>query len=328
MLAPRDLLTITYTPDLTQAGIAYVQHNLHYIGGQHGGTRCARLQAIVAEKIVELAFRRKLVEAQVPHELVEMPSFAADGIGVRLGGRHCELVSYLLSERSVIQRVGNDSNQLLDAQALVPKEQLVSERLAGEDVYLFAFLLGLMADDAAERQKALQAGLPLYLMKACPKTWARPAHWVPLGALALKCDTSTEMQLDLYGQDADRHILSERVTLQPLARVEAKNEFFSLTHVHAAAEPDGPLGLHSRILGETFLVEAGEWDNLWVYGIRILLAGYMTRGEFRKAARALPPGSQTLPFARTAQEYLAVPVRELRPVGDLFARARDWERQH
>ncbi|MBN2500418.1 MAG: hypothetical protein JXB38_06580 [Anaerolineales bacterium] len=323
MLAPQDPLTIPYTPDLTQAGIAYVQHNLHYIGGQYGGTRPQRLQGIVTEKIVELAFRRHLTTAQIPHELVETPSFAAGSdVGVTLGGRRCELISYLFAEREIIRAVGADPRQLLQAEALVPKEQLVSERLADEDVYLFAFLLGLVADDESERQKAQQANLPMHLIKPCPKDWARPAHWHSLGTLVLKSDTSAPIKLTLSGQDADRHLLSEEIMLQPLERAEATNGFYSLTHLYAAAEPNGPVGVHSPVLGETLLVEAGDWQNLWVYGMRIILAGYMTRGEFRRMARVLPPGSSTMPFSHTAQAYLTVPVHALHPLADLFARAQ------
>ena len=78
--------------------------------------------------------------------------------------------------------------------------------MASEDVYVFVFLLGLVADDKFERQKAQQANLPLHLIKPFPKNWARPASWHSLGTLMLKCDTSLELQLSLSGQDADRQL--------------------------------------------------------------------------------------------------------------------------
>jgi hypothetical protein len=184
-------------------------------------------------------------------------------------------------------------------------------------VYLFAFLLGLVADDTAECQKAQQANLPMHLIKPFPKNWARPAHWHSLGTLVLKSDTSAELTFTLCGQDADRHLLTEEIALRPLKHSEAAGDFFSLTHLRFAAETDNPVGIHSSVLGETLLVEAGEWQNLWVYGMSIILAGYISRGEFRQMARSLPPGSATLQFTRTTQENLAIPVRVLHPGADL-----------
>jgi hypothetical protein len=58
--------------------------------------------------------------------------------------------------------------------------------------------------------------------------------------------------------------------------------------------------------------------------MEVILAGYMLRGEFRRRARRLPAGSQVLQYSRTKTANLALPVKDLYPLDDLFGRARAW----
>jgi hypothetical protein len=58
--------------------------------------------------------------------------------------------------------------------------------------------------------------------------------------------------------------------------------------------------------------------------MQIILAGYMTRGEFRRRARPLPAGSRVLQYPRTRTENMSLPIGELRPLGDLLERVKEW----
>jgi hypothetical protein len=60
--------------------------------------------------------------------------------------------------------------------------------------------------------------------------------------------------------------------------------------------------------------------------MEIVLAGYITRGEFRSRARLLPAGSRVQQYARTRTDNLHLPVAELHPLGDLLQRVKEWHK--
>jgi hypothetical protein len=86
--------------------------------------------------------------------------------------------------------------------------------------------------------------------------------------------------------------------------------------------PGVRVGLHSPARGDPYLIPPQEWGNIWVYGLSILLAGYLTYEEFRRNAQLLPAGSAVFQYARTRTKNLSVPVAELHPLGELFERLR------
>jgi hypothetical protein len=59
----------------------------------------------------------------------------------------------------------------------------------------------------------------------------------------------------------------------------------------------------------------------------IYLTGYMTRGDFRRRAVDLPPGSRILQYRQTRTHSQAVPVADLNPLLDLFKRVQKWASQ-
>jgi hypothetical protein len=100
-----------------------------------------------------------------------------------------------------------------------------------------------------------------------------------------------------------------------------------LTAVHVKKIPSVRLGIHCPTYKETHLIPPLEWKNIWVYGMDIILAGFISRGEFRQRAKLIAPNSRTFQYDRTKTKNLAVPVSELSPLPDLFARVREWESQ-
>ena len=89
--------------------------------------------------------------------------------------------------------------------------------------------------------------------------------------------------------------------------------------------PDGTIGVHSPNLDKTYLVDSMGWGNIWVYGMDIILGGYITRGEFRQKAHHLPAGSHTFQYPRTRTENLALPFHQLHPLIELFSKAQKWQ---
>jgi hypothetical protein len=290
-----------------------------------GGSPYDRLRRIAAGVAVELAFRRYLTDKGVPFDILGATPFSApDRYDLAIGGRRCDVKSFLIFNKSRIQGLRRDPSRLLEAPALVPADQVTDSHLAYEDLYIFAFVHALVTRTADDLSRAMAASQPHALVAPLPESWSRPGEWSSLGPLVLKCDTSRPQGLTLGGQTAQREYQTETVVLPPRRRTRVGTDYYSLVCLQAEDLPDGLVGVHSPRLGETHVVEPGKWGNIWVYGLEIVLAGYLTWGEFRRRSRRVPPGTAVLQYSRTRIENMAVPLSDLRPVADLVARAKGW----
>jgi len=325
MLTAADLIHLPYTPDLTAGGIAYACRSLAYTYDRMGGSPLDRLRRIVGGVAVELAFRRCLTEQGIPFDVLGATPFTdPDHYDVSLGGHRCDVKSFLLSRRTQISQVRRDPGLLLQAAALVPLDQFAAEGHSSQDIYLFAFLLALTAPSQADLQKVILAGRPVYLIHPMPAEWARPKVWLPLEQLALKSECEAPITVEIGGQDAERNFVTAALELPPSQRVAVEQVFCSLAYVQARRRPEVRIGIHSPARGEAYLVQPHGWGNIWVYGMDILLAGYLTHEEFRRKAHVLPAGSRVFQYDQTRTKNLAVPVTELRPLGQLFGRVKEW----
>ena len=325
MLTASDFLTLPYTPDMTQAGIRYACRSLPHTYDRMGGSYFKRLRRIVAGKGVELAFKRYLNRNDIPHDMFGATPFTdPDQYDIAIGGRHCDIKSFLLTQKRRIRNVRQHPEQLLSAQALVPVDQIESKQQSDEDIFVFAFLTALLTPGQKQLQKAINAGQPIYLIRALPKRWAKPEKWQRLGELALKSNASNDIKLELGGQNEQHRFQNEQIILPPKTRCTAQKEFCTLSYLHTPKLPDGTVGIHSPMLDDTVLIEPSGWGNIWVYGMEVIFTGYITRGEFRKNAERLPAGSRVFQYSRTRTENFTLPVRELSPLKELFARAGAW----
>jgi len=328
MLTPEDLIRLPCTPDLTSAGIAYACRSLAYTYDRMGGSPAKRLRRIVAGIMVELAFRRHLSDENIPFDLLGATPFTdPDRYDVALGGRRCDIKSFLIHHKKTIRLIRAQPVRLLEAEALVPVDQFSSEHLSDEDLYIFAFLTALVTSNKEELQRAQAAEQPVFFIYTLPEHWARPRLWRPLGRLAMKAEVETLLTLQVGGQGEDRKFQEAEVVLSPGERVLLTGDWHAVSYLSGSALPPGRVGIHSPALEETCLVRPHTWANIWVYGMEIILAGYMTRGEFRRQARHIPGGSRVFQYPRTRTDNMAVPVSNLYPLSDLFVRAQNWAQQ-
>ena len=93
-----------------------------------------------------------------------------------------------------------------------------------------------------------------------------------------------------------------------------EQSFHSLAYIHAAHKPGARIGLHSPLRGESYFVPVHKCGNIWVYGMDILLTGWLTHEEFRRRASVLNAGMRTFQYARTRTKNLLVPMAELNPL--------------
>jgi len=320
-----DLIHLPYTRDLTEGGIAYAIHSLPYTYNRMGGSPYDRLRRIVAGVAVELAFRRHLAEQNIPFDVKGATPFTdPDRYDVSLGGRRCDIKSFLITYREQISEMKRNPQVVLGAPALVPSDQNAAEGHSDHDLYLFAFLPGLVAASQADMKKIIAADQPHYLVHAMPEGWARPAQWTPLGTLAVKSEAEAPITLEIGGQDAGREMRSVIVEAPPRTRLEIHEEFHSLAYLHVHTLPDARVGIHCAVRNETHIVGPLDWGNIWVYGMDILLAGWLTRREFNRRAGPIREGARVFQYDRTRTKNLAVPVSDLKPLSELFERVKEW----
>lgn len=325
MLTPSDLIHLPYTRDLTEGGIAYAIRSLPYTYNRMGGSPYDRLRRIVAGVAVELAFRRYLSEQNIPFDVKGATPFTdPDRYDVSLGGRRCDIKSFLITYREQISEMKRNPQVVLKAPALVPSDQNAAEGHSDNDIYLFAFLPGLIAASQEDVQKVMYKSQPHYLMHAMPDSWAKPANWNPLGALVVKSESEVTQVVEVGGQDERREMRASVLEVPPHTRVEIENRFFSINYIHIKSLPGARIGIHSASRKETHLIGALEWGNIWVYGMDVLLAGYLTREEFNRHAKPIRAGARVFQYDRTRAKNLAVPVSELKPLSELFERVKEW----
>ncbi len=324
MVVAADIVRLPYDDGLTQAGLEYARKSLHYTYNRMALDRAARLRKIVAGIAVELALVRHLEQTGAPFDRFGSTHFTRrDLYDLALAGRRVDLKTAVINQKAKISRLRRDPAWLLDAAALVPADQLESEALQEGDVYLFAFLAALEASGPAGARRALRADRPVYLLETFEgQGWQGARTWRSLGPLALKSNAAAPVEVEIGGQGREREPLVERLRLQPRQRTVVAGDFYSVLYLHAPALPRAAIGVHSPALKQTRLIAPGDWGNVWVYGLDIWLAGYLTKHEFRKKSKRLPAGSPVKQYDRTHAENWAVPVRALRPVSELLKAAR------
>ncbi len=327
MITTSDFLHLPYTHDLTEGGIAYALRSLPYTYNRAGGSVYDRLRRAVAGVAVELAFRRYLAEQDVPFEVKAANPFTdPERYDVALGGRRCDIKSYLISRREQVAEMKRNPQVVLNAPALVPSDQNAAEGHTDKDIYLFAFLSGLVAASLEDMQKAIHKKQPVHLVHVMPDAWLRPSDWKPPGKLVLKSESAEGQFVEVNGQVEGREMRTSVVELPPNTRVQIDEEFFSVAYIQSKSLPGARIGIHSPARRETHLIGAMDWGNIWVYGMDILLAGWLTRAEFNQRADPIQEGARVFQYDRTRTKNLAVPVHDLKPISDLLERVKEWNK--
>ena len=322
------LIQMDYTPDLAEAGVHEVTRALAFPARYPHLDSFDQMRQRVADNIVSLAFRRYLVQQDIPHQTVESASFTEpDQFDISFGGRRCVLFAQMICQRDLIQQVHQTPEHLLQGEVYLPEGGMAAA-YRDVDIYLFVYLTALITHSRDEADQAQLANQPLYIIHQMPSDWSMPKKWQPLGELAFKADVSENIWIELHGQDYRQAYQSQNLVLPPRKRMVENSSFHTLGAVHTDLIPSGPVGFFSSALNETYLISPHQWGNIWVYGLRLYLAGYATQAEFNRLASRVEGAEvvQVNPYAQTGS-FMSIPVTALKPAADLFVRARNWDRQ-
>jgi hypothetical protein len=319
MITPSNLIKLPYTPDLTEGGIAHALHALGHGFERAGSSSYERLRRMVANTAVEIAFRRYLSQQDIPFEVqTALPFTDSERYDVFLDGQRCDIKSYLISHREQMLEMRRTPEILLKAPALVPSDGHAREGHKRDDLYIFAFLAGLIAASQDDLKKAIASDQPHYLVYVMPEEWRKPLHWNPFGALTLKSDSEEELIIEMQGQDSGREWMRKVISLPPKTKVIMDDPFYSLTSLHIRKVADARLGIRCDAIKEVCVISPLEWGNIWVYGLDIFLTGYISHEEFSRVARPLAINSRTFQYEHTKVKNLFMPISELKPLSGLF----------
>ena len=324
MITSEDIISRPYTPDLTQAGIDHVHHSTHF---DFNRTLTHRLRRIISSVAVELSFRRYLGEQNVPHENLGTSPFTNPGrYDIVIGGRRCEIKNYLVCHKNRIQAINKNSETLLQGDALIPVDEMKTSQLSEHDIYIFSFLTALLTPNRHALEQAYRAGQPIHLIHVLPKGWVGIHHWASLGKIALKSNASDPIEIQLRGYGQNKIRQHEKILLHPHLRITIQENFYALHYLNSADLPNDIVGIHSPILKHTHLIEPPQWENIWVYGMKVIFTGYITRGEFRRKGQMITAGNRDSQCPNIQTQHMAIPMLQLHPISDLFARAITWHK--
>lgn len=319
MLTHSDFIRLPYTPDLTEGGVEFALRSLAYSYEREGRSPYGRLRRLVANVAVEVAFRRHLSQNNIPFDVRSVTPFTdRERFDVVLGGRRCDIKSFLISHREQIKQIRQDPAVLLGAHALVPSDSHAGDGHSYDDIYLFAFMNGLVAASQADLQKAMAKKQPYYLVHVMPISWRKPITWTPLGELTLKSESAEELIVEINGQDAAREVKRVVVSLPPGGKVHVNESFHSITALHVRRKPEARVGIRCEREAEPHLIAPHDWSNIWVYGMDIFMVGYASYEEMGQRAILLPPNSRTFQYERTHVKNLSLSVSKLKPLKRLL----------
>jgi hypothetical protein len=126
------------------------------------------------------------------------------------------------------------------------------------------------------------------------------------------------------GTCKSKDILKEQMHLSPLREVASQAEFYSLNLLSITQERDARITVNSPQIKKNYHIDGNDWVNIWVYGMEIILAGFITFGEIKHSARSLKSSAQTSRLANTTSTEVALPLISLHPLVDLFQSALNW----
>jgi hypothetical protein len=327
MITSTDLIHLPYSPDLTQAGIAFACRSLASFSGSLGSSPVNNLRCIVADVAGGLALRRRLSEQSIPFGVQGVAPFSQpEHYNLSLGGHTCILKCYLITRRIQITSIRKDPAVLLQTSAILPIEQFAAEGHKPDDIYIFAFILGVVAANRGEINSACAVGQPTCLIHRLPAEWALPVLWLPLERLVLKSESASPVTIEIGGKGAGHEFITARMVLPPRQHVPVEQCFYSLAYIQVMSQPEARIGLHSSTRGKAYIIPAHGWSNLWVYGMDIFLAGWLCHEEYQRKAKVMNIGMYTVQFGRTREKNLFVPLVELKPLNPLLVDIKEWEK--
>jgi hypothetical protein len=279
------------------------------------------MRDLVANIAASLAFRRYLDSEQIPHTVLgTVTSTNAASYPLQLRGRRCFLESSLLFNRKVVHSLCSAPDKILARQAELEVNDLGSDLMPDNDLIVMALVPAIITRHPKELADVFSTGNPACLVHTLPAEWANPLPEKPLEQVALKSNYNQETRIIMGGRDLDGNFQEEALLLPPHVRTLSEYAYQSLAYLSLEQPVAHQIGLSSKVKKSPYIINPGQWGNIWIYGTEIFLAGYLSRAEFRHKAAMQAQKAYEIPIPNRKKRSL--PLRELRPLAELF----DWAR--
>jgi hypothetical protein len=163
--------------------------------------------------------------------------------------------------------------------------------------------------------------MPLNLIATPPhRAWNKPSPWRALGRITLDTTQNNQVDLQIAGLGKNRGFLLQSQSFHNGQEFIQDAPYFALIYIQASRPLSAPILVFCHGIDNPWFVGQKVWRNIWVYGKKILVLGWMTQAEIRKHA-LLPFGQKRgirgAPFRSRAYTILA---EDLRPTRDLIRR--------
>lgn len=223
-------------------------------------------------------------------------------------------------DREAIHSLRSQPTGILAHQAKLDVDELETDRLLSEDLLVFGLVFGLIARSQVETASALSAGQPACLIHTLPGELANPAPGSSLGEIALKTDHDSEIELVVGGRDPEGKFCEEEISLKPRLRTQLAKPYQSLAYLRASQPIPAQVGLSAKVLKRPTIARPAQWGNIWIYGMEVVLVGYLSRDEFRRQGTLRTNEAAGMPVTHGKKKSL--PMGMLHPLAGLIEWAR------
>jgi hypothetical protein len=320
LLTLSDFVYIPYTPDLTEAGNLYACRCLALDLVQASNLDLAPLRRLSAEIAADLSLRRYLAQQHISIKFLDTEPFThPDRTETILGGRPCHVINALIARKSYIDRIKGNPEALLSAPASVPETTLSSERWGYQDLLIFTITVGMPKASGQSSNEAEAKSDLEYLIYIMPETWQKNSLKGVSLDLATQSSSDGEIALEFGGQASNRDFVSQNIRLPLNLSETPAHRFTRLAYLSTRHKPTTTISIHDPRYKRTLHITPSQWSSLWIDGGKIILAGYIEVGEFRRRAHRFRPSAHTWKFDYPAPPSLSIPTQDLLPLPQLIA---------
>ncbi|MEK7263294.1 MAG: hypothetical protein AAB071_02140 [Bacteroidota bacterium] len=148
MVEAKDIIQIPIEDASVEKANKYAMQSLHFTYNRmHLKNPSQRFRNIAFGKIMECTFEQLLKEKHISYDTFGETHYTQiDKYDIGINKHRCDIKGFFLRSNKALRELNKSTSWLLDCCALVPTDQLSSEKLKLDDFYIFAFMTANVRD--------------------------------------------------------------------------------------------------------------------------------------------------------------------------------------